>query len=272
MTIDKYTSIKPVLERVYADTGFQFEIPHDDLILWTAECMELIGYPLQYVPKIVGYKNDSSYDFTNYRIELPCDFHKLQAIAVNGYPAYYASNTMHYLLDGACCGLNALTASQEDQFIIQATGENTPEVIYSPQASPISGPTQVDTATTFSINDNYITFNRETGKACIAYWAFPIDEDGFPIIPDDAKYRRAVQDYLIYKIDYRLWRQQAIPKDVFEKSETNWLWSIGSVSAHLKMPSLEQMEVIKSSLIRLIPKFHSYQNFFSDLATNPNRL
>lgn len=264
MIIHRYTSIKPILERVYADTGYQFEIPHDDLILWTVEAIELIGYPLSYVPKIIGYKNDPAYDFTSYRVPLPCDFHRLQSIAVNGYPAYYRSSSFHYLLDGACCGLDSLTSDQQDLFITEA-GE------FSPQALPLNTDSG-SSIITFDINDNYITFNIESGKACVAYSALPIDEDGFPIIPDDAKYRRAVQDYLIHKIDYRLWRQGFIDEKVFKQSERNWLWSIGSASSHLKMPSIEQMELLKNSLTRLIPRFHSYQNFFRDLVTNKDRL
>jgi hypothetical protein len=265
MHITKYTSIKPVIERVYADTGFQFEIPHDDLILWTVECMELVGNPLTYIPKVYGHENDPDWDFTGYRVPLPCDFHKLNAIAVNGFPAYYRSNSFHYLLDGGCCGFDNLDPSIQDTFLTVAG-------TFSPQAEPLSEPNPYNNAVTFDINDSYVTFNVESGKACMAYWAFPVDEDGFPIIPDDAKYRRAVQDYLIYKVDYRLWRQGFIDEKVFRQSENNWLWSIGSVSSHLKMPDVAQMETLKSTLTNLIPKFHSYSKFFKDLSINKNRL
>ncbi len=269
MTIDKYTSIKPIVSRVYGDTGYQFEIPHEDLILWTVEAMELIGYPLTYIPKVYGYKQDSDYEFTSYRVPLPCDFHKLQAIVVDGYPAYYRSNTMHHLLDGKCCGYEGLDSSIEDLFFNNFDA-NKP---FSPQAPPVSGvQTSNSGITTFDINDSYITFNIPKGNACIAYWAFPVDEEGFPMIPDDAKYKRAIQDYLIHKVDYRLWRQDLISDKVYKQSEANWLWSIASVGGHLKMPSLDQMELLKNSLTRLIPRFHSYQNFFKDQAINKDRL
>ena len=268
MTIDKYTSIKSIVSRVYGDTGYQFEIPHEDLILWTVEAMELIGYPLTYVPKIIGYKQDEDYNFTSYRVPLPCDFHKLQAIVVDGYPAYYRASTMHHLLDGKCCGFDGVDSSIEDLFF----NNFDPAAPYSPQASPIGGNVSSTNVITFDINDSYITFSVQKGKACMAYWAFPLDEEGFPLIPDDAKYKRAVQDYLIYKVDYRLWRQDLITDKVFKQSEANWLWSIASVGGHLKMPSLEQMELLKNSLTRLIPRFHAYQSFFRDLSSRKDRL
>lgn len=264
MTIDKYTSIRSILERVYADTGYQFEIPHDDLILWTVECMDLIGYPLTYIPKIVGINNNTDYDFSNYRVPLPCDFHKLQAIAVNGVPAEYRTNSFHNLLDGKCCGFNNVSPSIYDQFTTVAGS-------FSPQEGVLS-PSTYTQIVTFDINDNYITFNIQTGKACIAYWAFPVDDDGFPIIPDDTKYKRAVQNYLIYKVDYRLWRQGFIEDKVYKESQLNWEWSIKSATNHLKMPSVDQMETLKNSLITLIPKFNSYRNFFHDLSIKSSRI
>lgn len=265
MLITSYTSIKPIVERVYADTGFQFEIPHDDLILWTVEAMELIGYPLTYMPKIYGYLNDSDYDFSNYRIPLPCDFHKLQAIAVDGYPAYYRSDSFHHLLDGKCCGLESIDSSIIEEFTTVAG-------TFSPQAEPIQTGARSGNIVTFDINNSYVTFNVESGRACMAYWAFPIDEDGFPVIPDDAKYKRAIQNYLIHKVDYRLWRQGFIPEQIYRESENQWLWAVGSASNHVKMPSYEQMETIKNALITLVPKFHSYGTFFKDLAISKNRL
>lgn len=265
MLIHKYTSIRPIVERVYADTGYQFEIPHDDLILWTVEVMDLMNYPLTYVPKVLGHLQEPAYDFTSYRIPLPCDFHQLQAIAVDGYPAYYRSNSFHHLLDGKCCGLDALSGGLADEFTTVAG-------TFSPQAGELAQPTSDNTMITFDINDSYITFNVEKGKACIAYRAFPVDSDGFPLIPDDTKYKRAVQSYLIYKVDYRLWRQGFIEEKVFRQSENDWLWAVGSATSHMKMPSVEQMELLKNSLTTLIPKFHSYQTFFKDLATQKNRL
>jgi hypothetical protein len=269
MQIAKYTSIKSVLERVYSDTGFNYEIPHEDLILWTVEVMDLIGYPLSYVPKIMGYKMDSAYDFTEYRVPIPCDFHSLSAITVNGVPAIPASDSFHNLMDGNCCGITSVPAEVQDLFY-----SNFTDVVYSPQAGTINYQATVGSLplVTFSMNDSWITFNVKEGKVCMAYMAFPIDEDGFPLIPDDTKYKRAVTNYLIHKVDYILWRRGIISDKVFQKSEMEYTWAIGSATSHLKVPDVHQMELIKRSIIRLIPKFDSYNSFFADLASKNYRI
>ena len=272
MMIDKYISVKAVLEQVYRDTGYQEEISHEDLIQWVIEGMDLLGYPLTYVPKIIGYKQDEAYDFTSYRVPVPCDFHKLNAIAVNGFPAYPATNQFHEMLDGACCGFNNMTSSQEDIFYADYSGDYIEVGNFSPQAAPLANPTTFDTMVTFTMNDSWITFNVEEGKACLAYWAFPLDSEGFPLVPDDTKYKIAIANYLIFKIDYRLWRGGYITDKVYQQSSDNWLWASGSASNHLKMPNVQQMETLKRSLIQLIPRFHEYQNFFRTLSSQRNRL
>lgn len=269
MQIAKYTSLKSVVSRVYADTQFNYEIPHEDLILWTIEVMDLLGSPMTYVPKIMGYKLDDAYDFSDFRIPIPCDFHSLAAIAVNGVPAVAASDSFHNLMDGKCCGYDAVPTEVQDLFY-----SNFTDVVYSPQAGSMNFQASVGALPliTFSMNDSWITFNVESGKACMAYWAFPVDDDGFPLIPDDTKYKRAVTNYLIHKVDYILWRRGIISDKVFQKSELESNWSIGSASNHLKVPDVHQMELIKRSLVRLVPKFDSYNTFFADLAAKNYRI
>ncbi len=270
--VARYTSVKEILEKVYRDTDYQQEIAHEDLIQWVIEAMDLIGYPLTYVPKIMGHKENTAYDFTNYRIELPCDFHTLQAIAVDGYPAYPATNQFHELMDGACCGFDNISPELQDIFYEDYVGELISIGPYSPQALPLNNPSSTNSQVTFTMNNNYVTFNVETGKACIAYFAFPVDNEGFPIVPDDTKYKMAVTKYLIMKIDYRLWRNGFISDKVYQESKDEWMWYCGSSSSHLKIPSLHQMETLKLSLTRLIPRFNSYATFFKNLNTGTDRL
>lgn len=263
MTIDRYSSIKEVLEAVYRDTGYQHEIPHEDLIQWTVEAMELIGYPLQYVPKVIGKGQDANYEFTSYKVPLPCDFHKLQAVSVNGYPAVYRTNQFHHMLDPDCCGFDNVNTDIQDVFYTNLAA-------YSPQAGEYVNPAA--RTVMFDINDNFITFSIEKGNACLAYWAFPVDDEGFPMVPDIQKYKMAVTKYLIYKVDYILWRQGVINDKVYTESKDEWLWFVGSISSALKMPSVEQMEAIKLGMVRLIPRFHSYHTFFKDLLHNRDRI
>lgn len=265
MLIEKYSSVKEVLEMVYRDTQYQMEIAHTDLIQWTVEAMDLMKYPLTYVSKVVGSKLDASYAFEEFRVALPCDFHKLQALAVNGLPVAPASNIFHNLMDGDCCDLAKFPTEWRDLYTL---GTNT----FSPQAGANEQMRNPYPLVTFTMNDSWVTFNIKKGDACMMYYAYPIDDDGFPLIPDNIHYKQAVQFYIQEKVDYILWRQGKISDKVFKHTEREKNWHMGAATNEMKMPSLEQAEQIKIAMTRLVPRFTSYNNFFRDLSITGGRI
>jgi hypothetical protein len=64
---------------------------------------------------------------------------------------------------------------------------------------------------TYKINDNYIiTTFKEGASVLMAYKAFPVDEDGYPLIPDNEKFKQAVQWYIMHKLAFRTWIKGAL--------------------------------------------------------------
>lgn len=267
MLIPKLVSSRTAVEQFYSNTGIQTEITDDDVRLWVAELVDLIGYPLMYIPKVIGHKQDPVYDFKNYTVSLPCDFYKLMpsGIAVNGNPVRWRQNSFHYLMDGDCCDIDENNTTALDVFIDQFGNEFSPQSSISPNLAPLFQDV------TFDITDNKIVFNIKEGKVCLAYWSYPIDNEGYMMIPDTAKFKRAVSDYLTWKNDYILWRQGTINNQVYQESKQMKEWAIASASAELKLPDVEQLQSIKDSVVRLIPKGFSYFHFFKDLGTAESR-
>lgn len=263
MLLAKYTSSKEVINNFYRNTAYTEHVNLGDMSFWIYECMGLIDAPLQYIPKIIGHIKDSTYELTTYRVELPCDFHKLIAVAVDGNIAIPSSGAFHHLMDGACCGFSSDT-SAPDLFY-----DNFGNV-FSPQALPLSS-RLIEGDPTFTLNNNYITFDRKEGKVCMAYWALPLDEEGYPLIPDDIKYKRACSSYLQYKIDYIIWRQDMLTDKVFAKSEQDWLWNISSASSHIKMPDVNQMEAFRRQNTKMIIRTEEFRNGFATLQSSGYR-
>lgn len=52
----------------------------------------------------------------------------------------------------------------------------------------------------FNIDSNYMYFNFEKGRVLLEYLAFPYDEDGYPLIPDEPKIEQAIEDYIRFKL------------------------------------------------------------------------
>lgn len=268
MLISKYTSSKEAINNFFRNTAYNDLFNLGDAAYWVYEAMELIGHPLQYIPKIIGHKGDENYDLSynveHYRVELPSDFHKLISISVDGVMAIPSQGMFHHILDGGCCGFDEVTYSGQDLFYDNFG--NT----FSPQALPFNTRI-VASSPTFTINNNYITFDIKEGKACMAYWAFPLDEEGFPLVPDDVKYKRAIASYLQMKIDYILWRQDTLTDKVYMKSEEDWRWNVASAASHIKMPDVAQMESLRRQMTKMIVRTEDFRTGFSAVNSRGHR-
>lgn len=257
MQIASYTSSKEVINNFLRNTGSTDKVNFADAAYWIYECSELIGHPLQYIPKVIGHNQDSSYELTSYRVKLPTDFHKLVAISIDGVLCIPSQATFHQLMDGSCCGLN--TDSLPSSNFYDNFGN-----VFSPQALPLN--TRIVTnPPSFTLNSTYVTFDVKDGKVCMAYLAFPLDEEGYPLIPDDVRYKRACAQYLQWKYDFIQWRQQLIPDKVYLESKQEYEWAIASARAYLQMPDLNQMEGLKRQMTKMIVRTEEFQTAFSSL-------
>ena len=282
----KYISLNAIMEQVYADNGYQFELPWVDIMMWTEEALNLIGHPRQYIRKVTGHKENPNLDIKDYRAHLPCDFHSLEQIAVNGMPAEYSGNTFHHLMDGACCGFegySTLSSHVQEQnwgTLVKTTDEETGMAVYVERDDALSNTEggimsfdltmNADTTynpITFDLNNNHITLSVKEGQVCMAYLAIPTDEEGLPLIPEDTSYQLAVKKYLTMKIDYIAWRKGELQSAVFQHSEQEWAWYVGQAGNKAKMPNLDQMEAIKNQTMRLLPKVNHHETFFRSLST-----
>jgi len=286
----KYISLKAIMEQIYADNGYQFELPWVDCMMWTEEALNLIGHPRQYIRKVTGHKNNPDLSITDYRATLPCDFYQLEQVAVNGMAAEYSGDTFHHLLGGDCCGIDEDSTSSlyygVDQTITRNWGTDVltydaDTQSYSYQARDLldmqnvnlqsdgtqefllSNGVQENRRITFDLNNNHITLSVKEGNVCMAYLAVPTDDEGLPLIPDDTSYQLAIKKYLTMKIDYIAWRKGELRSDIFQHSEQEWQWYVGQAGNKAKMPNIDQMEGIKNQVMRLLPKINHHETFFS---------
>jgi len=257
----KYISVKRIIEKVYSDNSYSFELPISDLIEWIADVLDLIDYPDQYEKKITGYKDYPPFDIKDWKAPLPCNFHQLLQIAVDGYPAYPANHNFHHLMSGDCCGIDDLGQVKGDSFTDNFGNVFQTSLGTRYNSDPI----------TYTLNNDWITLSNQKGRVCMSYLAFPTDDDGFPLIPDDVSYKECVKWYLTHKLDWIEFRKGSISREIYNISEQKYLWFLGSASTSAKIPGLDKMENIKNQMLRMAPKVNSYASFFKDLAFRETR-
>jgi hypothetical protein len=231
-----FVSSKVILDKLYRDLKINNELPVDDVIEWIGEALLMIGAFGQFEVET------EALEIVNHKAQLPCNFYKLAEISHKGQPMMWAGQSMttQYLCDD--CKVS--TCQDCD---------------------------------TFYINDSYLitsieSASKENRDLCITYLALPIDEDGFPKIPDDVYYIKACTAYVTYMLDFQEWRKGRQTDKVFNYSEKEWNWYVGSARGAANMPNLQQMENYKNILGRLIPLQNEYRNFFRNNGKQERKL
>ena len=236
--ISGFVSVKTILSKLYRDLSINKEINESAIIEWCNECLLKIGAYSQ-------FKEISTCITLNCgKAELPCGFYKLVDIAYNNFPLHWATNTLasNYQCEGCqipyCC-----------------------------------------TDYNFYINDGYIITNidcknnfEHSNKLCVVYLGMPIDDEGYPMIPDDVYFSEACAKYCTYMLDYQDWRKGQLADKVFQKSEQDYLFYVRSAKGAANMPNAAQLENLKNILVRLIPQQNAYNSHFKHISKQERRI
>ena len=212
----KYVDVAYIIERVYRDYGFDMEVKYDEVIEWVWDVMALIGAPQQFVDKITDGSDTmpNPIEVTNYRGELPNDLFSV-------YLARDYDTKMPMI-----CKSSSFLRDMDQTFV---------------QESQYS----------YTLNNNYIFTSFQEGQVELHYRAFPTNSLGMPMIPDDIKFVMAVQAYVAERIGFRLFMQDHIAGQKYQKLEVDRAWYIGAAGTAAQIPSIDEMESIKNRFLRL---------------------
>ena len=216
----KYVDVAYVIERVYRDYGFDLEVKYDEVIEWIWDVISLIGAPQPLVDKISDGSDTmpNPIEIENFRGSLPSDVHSV-------YLARDYESKMPMV-----CKQSSFLRDMDQTFMRQSQY-------------------------TYTLNNNYIFTSFEEGQVELHYKAFPTNSLGMPMVPDDIKFIMAVQAYLAERIGFRLYMQDHITRDKYQKLEQERLWYVAAAGTKAQTPSIDEMEGIKNRFLRL--KIHT---------------
>ena len=279
---NKFISLKAIIESVYRDSGID-EINFETALEDAAELIGLIGVPYTYIDKatdgviapvsqVMGYRamlpNDAAYIVGMRRIILDSN-----NVIIHSDPMIESSNIYQYSQMNEATSISNFVTPTASAPIMGFDEEDN----FVATDGQIIGSTPIGRKTTpysYRINNNIIYTDFKEGYINIIYKAFPTDEEGFLMIPDDEKLRAAVKYHLIYKIDYRRWRvNPASPgiKALLNDSEQRRDFYVGAARNKAHIPSIDKMEAIKNRMLRSIPKINEHMNGFKSLNTQERR-
>lgn len=236
MYTGKYISSKAIIDKIYRDYGFRpTDIDEEAVLENIYDVMMLIGVPTAFVDE------ESVVEITNYRGELPCGLIDLTSLRLHGQQIALQYSSDRFYMDHT----NAPATTGIDN--------NAPYVDQYSTMPSIMGAGTSNKTFTYTINNGYIFTNWQTGSIDIVYKAFPTDENGWPEIPDNVRYTKAVEAYVAERIGFKQWMKGELTDKVYAKLEQERLWYIPSAANALRIPGLDQMESIKNQWLTLIP-------------------
>lgn len=116
---------------------------------------------------------------------------------------------------------------------------------------------------TYKIQGDVIITSQKDEDLEIAYRAIPVDENGWPMLPDNEPFKLALEAY-IKKCRFNiLFDQGQINYNVFDIAQRDYLFRVGQAHTSLIMPTYDEMETITNVWNNLIPRVSAHRNGFA---------
>jgi hypothetical protein len=270
MVGDKYISSYQIIDKLISDADYtQADFNEIDLITWIGDCLDFIKHPSQLLPQIalITVKNQKG--------PLPCNYYeRVQLAGVTSagkqFPMRESTGTFHPLFVNTDPKTGAVitTSITTDGNGNPTFDFNNPNTFSFNQSNLGIDPTlsSNDYMGTYKVNDNYIFTNFKEGRVLLSYLAFPCDDNGYPLIPDEISYREAVYNHLKWKLDYKLWRKGKISDKIYQDSARERDWYISQAQGKaMNLHNIDKLESWKNQSMQWIPRVNAHDNFFNSL-------
>ena len=256
MTNGNYKSIKSMMNRLYR-YPLVSNVPEADIAQHVYDAIRLIEAPMAYHTYVEPI-------YVNYnRGLLPCNI-----IYINQTRRYSSKRcTTDYLELGVDDFKNAYMhynifepmTYATDHFHTSYHEDNSPDLK--------KYPANVDFDNTYSIQNGYIITSFEEGMIQMSYKGLMVDEEEFPMIPDNVKVEKAIENYTRLQIYTPLWEMGKVSDKVMESLKQETAWYTGGANTSMQLQSIDQAEAFKAAFTRTLLKPLQHQSSFRNFGS-----
>lgn len=241
--VGKYTNIKDVIERVRR-TGFN-SFTEEEAKEWIWEAINLIDNTANFVSKVAILNVEDG------RVELPYDVCDLSESGVRDYYTkivltkdYNIYRSSEILDDNIINSIPRVIG--ESNTIVDGSIVSTDVFTYYDNNCNCTPNNAI-----YRFNNGFIETGFKTGIIELSYKAFPIDENGDPLIEDDVKVIRAVVSYIIRMVAERLYNIDELQEKKFDRIERKAMFHMASAKSNSSLKSVDDWEAISVRTNRL---------------------
>lgn len=266
----KTISIKQLIDRVKRKSMLS-DISEEAIIEYCVDFFQIVGLPNALEEKTALIKIGKN------RGSLPEDFFEMtQVRAVNCSYKEFSESTDYKT--GAIVFYNYKVWKftedhnagkwDESQVVEEEIRGQVAYYVYSTDTFHLSSNNIHSMPLTYKLQGSVIYTSNTTGFVEISYLAIETDECGLPVIPDNAKFIRALIDYI--KVEYftNLFDEGRLDYRILQKAEQNYCFSVGACESEFHMLSLDKAE----SVLNMAKSFLARENeHYSGYSTSSQR-
>lgn len=210
------------------------DIPFETTIEHTVDFIQLIGCPALYNEKTAIIQIE------DWKGALPCDFYKMIQVRV--------APTQHNPRWDGNCGVIA-------PLVYRASG-------HSFHMSDFKPDTAMTGELTYKLQNSVIFTSTKNVDVEIAYTAFAVDDEGFPLLPDNASFLRSLEAYIKMKWFEAKFDEGEIPQAVMDRADQQYCWAVGDAQSEFARLSLDEAETLFNSFKSMLPRNNEHWKAF----------
>lgn len=225
-----YISIKVILDDLLHHPLLQ-DLKLERAVAYAVEFIRIVGMPPMFIEKT------EDIEIEEWRGELPCDFYKMIQVRLKGVKAPCSDNY-----------------------------ERSGRVFrYSTDSFHMSDDKTSHYELTYKLQNRVIFTSIKEGTIEIAYQAIAVDKDGYPLIPENSAFIRALELYIKKQCFTILFDLGKIAQPVLQNVQQEYAWAVGQAQSDIIKPSMDEMEALTNSLNTLLPRVHEHSRGFVTL-------
>lgn len=224
------TSLKTILWKVLRHP-LALELSYEEAAEHAVEAIRLIGAPLSFLDVV-----SPLITIANYKAALPLNLLNIKGVRIITNDDNYDDGAiaLRYATDVYHAGANCNPDSNDD----------------------------IPYEYTYTVQNGVIFTSVPDGTIQISYKALPIDDEGFPLVPNEQKTMLALEYYILHRYLEPLWLIGKITDKAFNYIETKRHFYMAGADTSLKLQSVDQWESIMNTINRLIISDGAYKTFY----------
>lgn len=230
------TNIRRILDRVMRHPMLR-DIPFETAVEYTVDFISLIGTPAIYDEKTAEIK------IRDWKGQLPCDFEHMIQVRVS--PKQHCTHWQSFYFPPVL-----------------------PTYRYSGASFHMSD-TKPDTLLTgeftYKIQGMTIFTSTKDIDIEIAYRAFRVDDEGYPLLPDNPSFLRGLENYIKLQWFTIQFDMGKISNQVLANTQQEYDWAVGDAQSEFSRLDLDKAETLFNSFKTMLPRnYEHWKTFFTN--------